>query len=282
MAIKIIADSCCDTTPELKKALGITHVPLTIIPATNICFVDDEKIDLKSLMAEMKKAKDPVRTACPSVEAYADAMRACDECIVITLSAKLSGSYNAARLARQAVLEEFPDKKIFVADSKSASAGELLIALHAHDLIANGASYMETVKGVTELIGRMHTLFVLEDLSNLVKNGRMSKVEGVVASVMSLHPVLSDNGDGEIAKLKVVRGLQNALNHMVAVIAEMTKNEPAKSLTLTLAYCNCLGRAENLRLDLLEKCPAFKEIILVPTAGISTVYANEGGIVVAF
>lgn len=282
MAIKIIADSCCDTTPELKASLGITHVPLTIIPATNIGFVDDEKINLQALMEEMKKSKEPTRTACPSVEAYAQAMRACDECIVITLSSKLSGSYNAARLARQAVLEEFPDKKIFVADSQSASAGELLIALHAHELIENGASYMETVKGVTELVERMHTLFVLEDLSNLVKNGRMNKVEGLVASVISLHPVLSDDGNGEIKKLKIVRGLLNALNHMVSVIADYTKNAPEKSIVLTLAYCNCRGRAESLRLNILDQCPAIRDIILVPTAGISTVYANDGGIVIAF
>ncbi len=282
MSIKLIADSCCDTTPELKEMLDITLVPLTIIPATNIGFVDDANIDLTALLGEMKKSKEPTRTACPSIETYAEAMRASDECIVITLSSKLSGSYNAARLARQTVLEEFPDKKIFVADSKSASAGELLIAMHAHEIITGGASYMETVKSVTSFIDEMTTLFVLEDLSNLVKNGRMSKVEGLVASVMSLHPVLSDDGEGEIKKVKVVRGLQNALAHMVSIIADATSDLPAKSRTLVFTYCNCRGRAEKLRLELLDKCPAFKDIFMVPTAGIATVYANDGGIVVAF
>ncbi len=282
MAIQLIADSCCDTSPALRQALGITLVPLTIIPATNIAFIDDEKIDLGALLGEMKKTKEPTRTACPSVEAYAEAMRQCDECIVVTLSSKLSGSYNAARLARQIVLEESPEKRIYVADSKSAAVAETLIALHAHNEIERGADYPAAVQSVTEYIAQMHTLFVLEDLSNLVKNGRMSKVEGLVASVMSLRPVLADDGEGEIKKLKILRGHQNALNYMVCAVAELLADRPVKSTVLGISYCNCLGRAERLRLDLIEKCPALREVILVPTAGISTVYANDGGIVIAF
>ncbi|MEG1269211.1 MAG: DegV family protein [Oscillospiraceae bacterium] len=282
MAIKIIADSCCDTTEELRKELDIDLVPLTIMPAPGVEFLDDLNINIGSLLSEMAKTKEPTRTACPSVDEYARRMEAYDESVVITLSDKLSGSHNSARLAREMVLEKHPDKKIFVIDSKSASAGELLIALFVNKLNKENVSFENVVTRVNEYIGQMNTLFVLQDLSNMVKNGRVSKVKGIMASVMSLHPVLSDDGNGEVKNLKTVRGLQNALDQMVSCIVDLTKNLPPCSTVLTLTYCNCRGRAETLKLDMMAKCKAIKEIIMAPTAGISTVYASDGGVVIAF
>ncbi len=282
MSIKILADSCLDTTPQLREQLDVELVPLTIYLREDVEFIDDLSLDTGKLLKEMAASKNSPKTACPSVEEYAKRMKAYDECIVITLSSKLSGSYNAARLACEMVCEEYPNKKIHVVDSESAAAGQLRIALLIDELRAAGADFDTIVEKAEALKRAMHTLFVLEDLSNLVKNGRMSKVKGLAASVLSLHPVLSDDGAGEIKQLSVVRGMKNALSRLVDTVAEITVGEPDRSRLVTLTQCNCPKRAEDIKYDILVRCHAIRDVIIAPAAGISTVYANNGGVVLAF
>lgn len=281
MAIKLLADSCLDTTPQLREQLDIELVPLYIYPREGVEFVDDLNLDVQELLRQMSSSKEATRTACPSVEEYARRMAQYDECIVITLSGKLSGSYNAARLARDMVVAEHPDKKVHVIDSESAASGELRIALFIDELRKAGHDFDTIVTKAESLKCSMRTLFVLEDLSNLVKNGRMSKVKGLAASVLSLHPLLSDDGAGEIKQLSVMRGIKNALSRLVDTIAELTVGEPDGSRLVTLSYCNCPQRAEDLKYDIFTRCHAVRDVILAPTAGISTVYANNGGVVLA-
>ncbi len=282
MGIQIIVDSCCDTTKELRAHLGMLFAPLKVQVADGPQYTDSPALDTRKLLKEMKSSKQAAGSACPSVEEYAEQMRGCDACIVITLSSKLSGSYNSARVARDMVLEEFPDKKIYILDSESASAGELRLALYLRERIDAGDDFETVVAGATRFMTSMRTLFVLEDLGNLVKNGRLNKVSGIVASVLSLCPIMSDDGHGEIKMLSKARGMKQALSKMVTVIAEETAAVAPRSLTLTMAYCNCPERAGLLRGEILERCPAVKRVIIVPTGGVSTVYANDGGIIVAY
>ena len=201
---------------------------------------------------------------------------------MVTLSGKLSGSYNAACVGREMVLERSPEKKIHIFDSESASAGETLIALMLRDRIDGGHSFEDIVAEMTAFIARMKTRFVLEDLSNLVKNGRISKVAGLLSGMLSLRPIMGDDGHGSIAAIEKVRGTQNAMHRLVERVAEETASDEPNSLTLVLSYCNCPERAMMLKKEFLEKCAALREVILVPTSGLSTVYAYDGGIVLAY
>ena len=232
--------------------------------------------------ADMKAYKNAPSTACPSPDEYAALMEKSEESFVVTLSGKLSGSYNAACVGREMVLERSPEKKIHIFDSESASAGETLIALMLRDRIDGGHSFEDIVAEMTAFIARMKTRFVLEDLSNLVKNGRISKVAGLLSGMLSLRPIMGDDGHGSIAAIEKVRGTQNAMRRLVELIAEGTREAAASSLTMVLSYCNCPERALMLKKEFLEKCAALREVILVPTSGLSTVYAYDGGIVLAY
>ncbi|MEG0750523.1 MAG: DegV family protein [Oscillospiraceae bacterium] len=281
MSLAIIADSCCDTTPEIREKLGVILVPLTIESGPN-SFIDDLSLDTDKLLASMDESKEATHSACPSVETYAEHMRNSDESIVVTLSSKLSGSYNSARLACELVKEETPQKKIAVFDSKSAASAELLIALFVDKLRSLGESFEAVVAKTDEYINSLHTLFVLENLSNMVKNGRMSKVKGIVASVLSIHPVLADDGSGEIRILHTVRGLNHSLDKLVSCVCEFAETHPANSRVLAISHCNCAERAEQIRDDIMAHSRAFSEAIIVPARGISTVYESAGGVVIAF
>ena len=282
MSIQLIADSCCDTTPELQQKLGLVKAPLKINIAGGRTYIDDGSVDIPSLIADMKASKAATSSACPSPEEFAEWMRPCDECFVITLSSKLGGSYTAARVALDMVLEPNPEKKIHVFDSKSAAAGELQIALFLRERIDAGDSFEEIIPQAEAYIAGMRTLFVLEDLGNFVKNGRLNKVTGIVASILSLCPIMSDDGHGEVKMAAKARGVRNALARLVDLVAEQTADRAKKSLTLVLAYCNCPERAAELKKSFLNKCAALREVLLVPTGALSTVYANDGGVIVAF
>ena len=221
MSIQLIADSCCDTTPELQQRLGLVKAPLKINIAGGKTYIDDGGVDIPTLIADMKASKAAASSACPSPEEFAELMRPCDECFVVTLSSKLSGSYNAARVAMDMVREAHPEKKIHVFDSKSAAAGELQIALFLKERIDAGESFEAIIPQAEAFIANMRTLFVLEDLGNFVKNGRLNKVTGIVASILSLCPIMSDDGHGEVKMAAKVRGLQNALTRLVDLVAEI-------------------------------------------------------------
>ena len=278
----ILADSCCDLSPELLKKTQAKIAPLTItIDDTH--YVDDGTVDIPPYLAAMKASKNPVRSACPSPDLYAEDIRATEgDCFIVTLSAKLSGSHNAASLGVQLAQEDMPEKKVHVFDSESASAGETYIALMIHDLIAAGKSFEQIVELVEEKIRSMHTLFVLDSLDNLVKNGRISRTVALLANVLSIRLLMSDDGHGAIKNISKARGIKGALGQMVETCRKHTEGLAAASQRLVISYCNCPERAHQVRDMIRGKCPAIGEIILTPTSALSSMYANDGGIVIAY
>ena len=222
----ILADSCCDLSPELLKKTQAKIAPLTItIDDTH--YVDDGTVDIPPYLAAMKASKNPVRSACPSPDLYAEDIRATEgDCFIVTLSAKLSGSHNAASLGVQLAQEDMPEKKVHVFDSESASAGETYIALMIHDLIAAGKSFEQIVELVEEKIRSMHTLFVLDSLDNLVKNGRISRTVALLANVLSIRLLMSDDGHGAIKNISKARGIKGALGQMVETCRKHTEGPP--------------------------------------------------------
>lgn len=278
----ILADSCCDLSPELLKKTQAKIAPLTItIDDTH--YVDDGTVDIPPYLTAMKASKNPVRSACPSPDLYAEDIRATEgDCFIVTLSAKLSGSHNAASLGVQLAQEDMPEKKVHVFDSESASAGETYIALMIHDLIAAGKSFEQIVELVEEKIRSMHTLFVLDSLDNLVKNGRISRTVALLANVLSIRLLMSDDGHGAIKNISKARGIKGALGQMVETCRKHTEGLAAASQRLVISYCNCPERARQVRDMIREKCPAIGEIIMTPTSALSSMYANDGGIVIAY
>lgn len=280
--MKILVDSCCDLSNELRARTQAAVAPLTIT-IDGEDYVDDGTVDIPSYLAKMSASKKTPRSACPSPDTYArDIERAQDACFVVTLSSKLSGSHNAAALGAELTKESCPDKPVHVFDSESASAGETYLALMLRDLIDAGRSFEEIVSAVEDKIRSMHTMFVLDTLDNLVKNGRLNKAIALIAGVLSIRLLLSDDGSGDIKLLGKARGIKGALAQMVDTCRKHTEGLAAGSQRLVLSYCNCLERANQVAAMIREKCPAIGEIVLTPTSALSSMYAGDGGIVIAY
>ncbi|WP_066504518.1 DegV family protein [Abyssisolibacter fermentans] len=275
---KIISDSSCDLNDKLKKLLNINIVPLNI-QVGNKNFLGVESLSPQKIIGEMKKCLTSPKTSSPSPEKFINAFKGIEKVFVVTLSSKLSSTYNNAMLAKEIFLEDMGKKFIHVFDSKSASVGQTLVSMKIAEYIQQNLSEKIIVEKVNSYIDEMKTFFVLESLDNLVKAGRISKLKGKLASTLSIKPIMKGNDLGEIELVKKVRGTKKALEKLIDIIESEGLNIEDKILGIT--HCNCLDRALKFKEDVVKRLN-FKDVIIVEAAPISTVYANEGGIVIAF
>ena len=276
---KIIIDSCGELPEELKADGHFCNVPLEI-EVDGYHITDDETFDQKDFLQRVKNCIHSPKSACPSPERYMTAFEGeAEHVYVITLSGKLSGSYNSAVLAAQLYNEEHEDtKQIHVFNSRSASIGETLIGLKVQEMEENGLAFEEVVAQVEEYISSMNTFFVLETLETLRKAGRLSNLKALVATTLNIKPVMGSTKEGMIQQLGQARGMKKALNKMVEDMLKVTKN--CENRVLAIAHCNCPERAEFVK-EAIEKVAKFKKIVIVNTAGVSSMYANDGGLIMA-
>lgn len=280
MKYKIIGDSCCDISSAYKCYDKVEKIPLTL-SLDGKEYIDDETFNQLEFIEHVAKSKDYARSACPSPERFMRAYEGDYDCVfVITLSANLSGCYSSAMAGVDMYRDEYPDdeKKIYVFNSCSASPGEGNIAEKIYELAEAGVTYEEIVEKVEAYTLEMKTYFVLETLEPLRKNGRLSNIKALMASVLNIKPVMSASDEGLIIQLEQVRGIERALKKMMDYIVKNTKDIEQK--VLSIAHVNCIERAKWVKEE-LAKLARFKDIVITETAGVATLYANDGGIIVA-
>ena len=277
MDYKIIVDSCGELTDEMKKS-GIYETASLSMQIDGVTIVDDETFDQKDVLRRIAASAECPRSSCPSPEKYMELYAGSEKRIyVVTLSSELSGSYNSAQLGKKLYVEEYGDKEIHVFNSRSASVGETLIALKVQECESRGMTFEQVVSATESYIDGQHTYFVLENLDTLRKNGRLTGIKSIVASALNIKPVLGSTPQGTICQLWQARVIKRALVRMTDCIARETEN-PEKKI-LGISHCNCYERAKEVERILLEKFQV-KASFIVDTAGISTMYANDGGVIV--
>ena len=278
MSYKIVIDSCGELLDEWKQDPRFESVALTLsVDGVNI--IDDETFDQADFLKRVAECPECPKSACPSPERY---MRAFDceaeHVYAVTLSAELSGSYNSAVLGKNLLQEDHPDRQIHIFNSKSASVGQTLIAMKIQECEEAGLPFEKVIETVDAYIEQQHTFFVLDNLETLRKNGRLSKVKALVASALKIKPVMGSTEEGAICQLDQARGMNKALVKMAQAIVEKTADSGQK--TLAISHCNCHERAILLKNALEERMP-MKKIVILDTAGVSSMYANDGGVIVA-
>ena len=280
MSFHIVADSCCELTADMKKRGNIEIAPLTL-EVGGESILDDETFDQKYFLKRVAECPECPKSACPSPDYFRKSfLNGAERCYAVTLSAQLSGSYNSAVLGANLAQEENEDLKIHVFNSRSASIGETLIVKKIVECEEAGMSFERVVETVELYISTQNTYFVLENLETLRKNGRLSKTKALVASALKIKPVMGATSEGDIVQLDQARGINKALMKMVDAIVNDAQHVENK--TLAISHCNCPERARQVRDMIREKCPAIGEIILTPTSALSSMYANDGGIVIAY
>ncbi len=277
MSYKIVVDSCCELPEELKKDARFESVPLTLIVGDVYEKEDDETFDQKEFLKIVAESPVCAKSACPSPERYMQAYETeAERVYVITLSSQLSGSYNSAVLGKNLYHEKHGEKNIYIVDSKSASCGETQIAFKLVELEEAGLSFEEITEKIEEFVKSMNTYFVLDNLDTLRKNGRLTGVKAFVASTLNIKPVMGAD-DGNIVQRGQSVGIKKALAKMADLVVKEIVEPEKKNLMIT--HCNAPDRAKIMQ-ELIEAKVKFKQILIMDTAGLSSLYANDGGVIV--
>ena len=276
MSYKIVVDSCCELPEEYRKDARFQIIPLGL-EVGEYQVLDDENFNQKEFLQKVAAYPHCPKSSCPSPERYREAYH-CDaeEIYVITLSSHLSGSYNSAELGRKLYEEKYGEKQIHIIDSESASCGETQIAMQIMADNEMGLSFAETCERAENFKLRMKTYFVLDNLETLRKNGRLTGVKALVASTLNIKPVMVGKR-GVIEQKGQAIGINKALARMADHLVADVDNPQERTLMIT--HCNCPERAEYMR-NLMEKRASYRSILIMDTAGISSMYANDGGIIV--
>ncbi|MCR5716133.1 MAG: DegV family protein [Lachnospiraceae bacterium] len=278
MSYKIVVDSCCELPEEYRDDPHFERVPLSL-EVGDYQILDNETFNQAEFLQKVADYPQCPKSACPSPQRFLEAFQAdVDHVYCVALSSHLSGSYNSAVVAKEMFHEEYGDKDIYICDSESASIGETQLAMKIMEL-ENKASmtFAQIVQELENFRNNMNTYFILDNLETLRKNGRLSNVKALIASTLSIKPVMGAIG-GIIVQRGQAIGFKKAMNKMVDTIISDGKNLEEKCLYIS--HCNAPERAEYIKNLFLTKI-GVKKVEILNTAGVSSMYANDGGVIVA-
>ena len=278
MTWKIIADSGCDCREiaDLANDTSFKSVPLTIQVDSEI-FVDDANLDIDDMMEKMYATSTASKSACPSPDDYLRSFEGAENIFVVTITGSLSGSHNSAQLAKKLFLGERPEANIHVIDSLSAGGEVDLIITKLNELIKEGLSFNEIVEAITHYQEKTKLLFVLAKVDNLVKNGRLNKLIGAVVGLLNIRMVGEASKTGTLELLQKARGAKKALT---AAVDEVLK-AGYKGGRIIIAHRNNEKFCQQFSSLIKEKFPA-ADISFLPTSGLCSFYAEEGGLLLGY
>jgi DegV family protein with EDD domain len=279
MGIKIITDSCSDLPQEIIEKYDIRVVPLEIRFGDE-SFLDGVGITNDEFYKKMEEYKELPKTASPSPQQFINEFEGPeDNILVVTISSGLSGTYNSAVIAEEIYNKENTKKKIHIIDSLSASVGEGLIVLKAAQMAQEGMDIDKLADYLRKCAKEGQVFFLLDTLENIIKGGRIGKVAGKIATLLSIKLIMKSDGNGIVDLAEKVRGANKAFKRLVDIIGEKGTN--LEDRILAIAHANCYEKALEFK-AMVEKKYGFKQIIISTIGATIGTYSGEGGILISF
>lgn len=273
--IRIITDSSCDLNKDIIEKYNINVVKL------NVSFGEDTYLDgeleKKEFYERMRNSKELPKTSCPSPDKFMQSYEGDEDIIVFTIASALSGTYSAAQLAKNMFLEENPNKKIAVIDTKTGSIAQGQFIVRAAKLIEEGKSFEEVVETMEKLKENKFFYGSLETLENAIKGGRVNPLAGKLINALNMKVIIKV-GDGAVKPIDSARGSNNSLKKVAEKILESAKSGDYTSLAI--AHANCLEKAEKIKEMILKKHD-FEEITISEIGSVMGTYTSEGAILVS-
>ena len=271
---KIVFDSSCDLLDE--RTVPYATVPLKIITDEKE-YIDDHSLNAAQMVAELAVYPGRSTTSCPNAAEWLDAFGDAKEVYTVTITGGLSGSYHSAVLAKNDYLEEHPDRKVCVVDSKSAGPGCAMLVQKLEELVQKTLTFEEICIAIEHYRSKIHLLFSLESLKNLAKNGRVNPAVASVAGFLGIRALGIANEKGQLSMLHKCRGEKSTLEK---IFQEMLARGYQGGKVLIHHCLNETG-AKRLEARILQLYPT-AEIQIRPTAGLCSYYAEKGGLMVGF
>ncbi len=249
MKWNIVTDSSCDLFPTALQGgeVQISSVPF-IISVGNRDFVDDETLNTAEMLDAMERCQQASHTSCPSPQGWLEQFEKADFCIAIPISSRLSGSMNSVVLAKEMMLERCPTKKITVLDSHSTGPEIVICVERICDLIEAGADFEKVVSEAEALLRDTRIVFALSSFDNLVKNGRMSRVAGFVASKLGMWGIGIGSDEGTIS----IKGKTRGAAKTMTILLEDMKERGYHGGKVIISHCHNLVFADRLQSKIKE------------------------------
>ena len=274
MDLKIVSDSSSNVFHV--EGVNYTTVPLKI-RAGEKEYVDTPELDLLGMVNDLKAHKGKSGSSCPNVQEWLDAFGDSEYVFGLTITKYLSGSYNAAVQAAETYMEEHPGRKVFIIDSLSTGPAMMMIVDKIKELAAEGKDFETIKEQVLDYANHNHTLFCLQSLTNLARNGRVSPAVAKIAGVIGIR-VVGDAKGGEITPVHKPRGDKKA----IALLVEMMKErEIFDGAIVRISHCFGEENANALKTAVLAQYPNCK-FQIEPTTALCSFYAEAGGMIITF
>ena len=243
----IFTDSACDLSPELLAQWQVRAVSLNFRFVGNDTLYSDNDMTSAEFYAQMREGK-IAKTSAVNSETFAQEfekeLKEGNDVLYVGFSSGLSNTYNAGRLAAEALKDAYPDRKILTVDTLCASAGEGLLLRFACDKRDAGATIEEALAHVEALRPRLAHWFTVDDLDYLKRGGRVSPAVAFVGNMLGIKPVLHVDDEGHLIKRDTVRGRKKAVAALAQKMVELEAD--VENYPIYISHADCIADAEYL------------------------------------
>ncbi|SDQ43568.1 DegV family protein [Streptococcus equinus] len=278
MTFKLLTDSTADLDENWATAHDVEILGLTIQLDGEIYeTVGPNRLTSEKLLESMKNGGKPT-TSQVNVGQFEESFRRHaqngDAVLYLAFSSVLSGTYQSSMIARDLVLEEFPDATIEIVDTLAAAGGEGYLSVLAAAARDEGKTLEETKAMIIDILPRLRTYFLVDDLYHLMRGGRLSKTSAIMGSLANIKPLLWLDATGKLVPLAKIRGRKKALKEVVAQATESLAHR-----TAVVAYANDVEGAESLKESLLEH-DMIDEVLIMPLGPVISAHVGPGTLAV--
>lgn len=239
MALKIITDSATDMPKDIIEQYGLHVIPTPVV-IEEVDYFDGKTIFPAEFYNILRSGKD-VKTYHVNQQMFYDNFRpyaeAGDEVIYVCFSTGIAGTFNAANLAKEQLLEEFPNFDITIIDSKCASLGFGLLVIYALQMQKHNAPKEKIIEAIEWHRDHMEHIVTVETLEYLQKGGRLSKTAAIAGGILDLKPIIEVNRDGALVAIEKVRGRGKSLKRCVQIVGERGKDLDKQLIGLVHGDC---------------------------------------------
>ncbi|MGI6768528.1 MAG: DegV family protein [Bacilli bacterium] len=280
----IITDSCIDLPADLVASLGLEYLPLSVKMEDKVYFnyLDEREISFSDFYRELREKK-KTQTAQANPEDFLRILRPHlkqgKDILSISLSSALSGTYNSSRIARDELLKEFPDRKIILIDSLSASMGQGLLVTYAARMKKTGKNIEEVAAWVEANKLRISHLFTVNDLNHLRRGGRLALIPALLGTILRVKPLLHVSPEGKLTVEGKARGRQSAIDRLFERMVNTIEN--SEEQTIYISHGDCIEDAEYLKNKIIAALPV-KEILINYIGPVVGSHSGPGTLAVFF
>ncbi len=245
----MMTDSCSDLTAHQVKQMQIKVIPLSVEINGNVYrhYPDERELSIKTFYEHLRQKK-IAKTSLVNVGSFLNFFEPLlaegKDILYIGFSSALSGTLQSSRVAAEELKEKYPNQRIVIIDSLSASMGQGLLIWYAYNLKNEGKNIDEIKTWIEDHRLKLCHLFTVDDLGTLKRGGRLSDSQAFLGALLRIKPILYVSDEGKLVPLKKTRGREFSLEAMVALMKERITD--LSDQTIFISHGDCLNEAEKV------------------------------------